>query len=137
MSNTADSLTALSRRTWIGLVIADVVLFVRPRQPHRQEQQPPRHRKQRVLHSLRDRRRAAHHAGDRQRDRGTPRSITMNPVRRAVAILGAVASILTVGVTSATSAASSGPPTLKLALNGRSVLVSGALQSGAKTSSPA
>ena len=28
MSNTADSLTALSRRTWIGLVIADVVLFV-------------------------------------------------------------------------------------------------------------
>ena len=55
----------------------------------------------------------------------------MNPVRRAVAILGAVASILTVGVTSATSAASSGLPTLKLALNGRSVLVSGALQSGA------
>lgn len=28
MSNTADSLTALNRRTWIGLVIADVVLFV-------------------------------------------------------------------------------------------------------------
>ena len=28
MSNTADSLTALTRRTWIGLVIADVVLFV-------------------------------------------------------------------------------------------------------------
>ena len=28
MSNTADSLTALSRRTWIGLVMADVVLFV-------------------------------------------------------------------------------------------------------------
>jgi hypothetical protein len=28
MSNTADSLTALSRRTWIGLVVADVVLFV-------------------------------------------------------------------------------------------------------------
>ena len=28
MSNTADSLTALSRRTWIGLVLADVVLFV-------------------------------------------------------------------------------------------------------------
>ena len=55
----------------------------------------------------------------------------MNPIRRAVAILGAVASILTVGVTSATSAASSGLPTLKLALNGRSVLVSGALQSGA------
>ena len=28
MSNSADSMTALSRRTWIGLVIADVVLFV-------------------------------------------------------------------------------------------------------------
>lgn len=28
MSNTADSLTALSRRTWISLVVADVVLFV-------------------------------------------------------------------------------------------------------------
>ncbi len=28
MSNTADSLTALSRRTWISLVLADVVLFV-------------------------------------------------------------------------------------------------------------
>ena len=28
MSNTADSLTALSRQTWIGLVVADVVLFV-------------------------------------------------------------------------------------------------------------
>lgn len=28
MSNTADSLTALSRRTWITLVLADVVLFV-------------------------------------------------------------------------------------------------------------
>lgn len=27
MSNTADSLTALSRRTWIGLAVADVVLF--------------------------------------------------------------------------------------------------------------
>ena len=27
MSNTADSLTALSRRTWIGLVAVDVVLF--------------------------------------------------------------------------------------------------------------
>ena len=46
----------------------------------------------------------------------------MNPVRRAVAILGAVASILTVGMTSVSSAASSGLPTLKLALNGRSVL---------------
>jgi hypothetical protein len=28
MSNTAESLTALSRRTWTGLVVADVVLFV-------------------------------------------------------------------------------------------------------------
>ena len=28
MSNTAASLTALSRGTWIGLVVADVVLFV-------------------------------------------------------------------------------------------------------------
>lgn len=28
MSNTADSLTAISRRTWISLVIADVMLFV-------------------------------------------------------------------------------------------------------------
>jgi len=28
MSNTAESLTALSRRAWIGLVLADVVLFV-------------------------------------------------------------------------------------------------------------
>lgn len=27
MSNTADSLTALSRRTWIGLVVVEVVLF--------------------------------------------------------------------------------------------------------------
>ena len=28
MSKTADSQTALSRRTWVGLVLADVVLFV-------------------------------------------------------------------------------------------------------------
>lgn len=28
MSNTADSLTALNRRNWISLVVADVVLFV-------------------------------------------------------------------------------------------------------------
>lgn len=28
MSNTADSLTALARRTWIGLILADVALFV-------------------------------------------------------------------------------------------------------------
>jgi hypothetical protein len=28
MSNTADAQTVLSRRTWIGLAITDVVLFV-------------------------------------------------------------------------------------------------------------
>jgi hypothetical protein len=28
MSNTANSLTALSRRTWIALVVADLVLFL-------------------------------------------------------------------------------------------------------------
>jgi hypothetical protein len=28
MSNTADSLTALGRRSWIGLVAVEVVLFV-------------------------------------------------------------------------------------------------------------
>jgi hypothetical protein len=66
MSNTAASLRALSRRTWIGLVI-----------------------------------------------------------------LGAVALIVGVATTSVSSAASSGLPTLRLALNGRSVRVGGALQSGA------
>jgi hypothetical protein len=66
MSNTAASLRALSRRTWIGLVI-----------------------------------------------------------------LGAVALIVGVATTSVSSAASSGLPTLRLALDGRSVRVSGALQSGA------
>ena len=55
----------------------------------------------------------------------------MNPIGRAVAILGAVASIVAVGITSVSSAASSGLPTLTLTLNGRSVGVSGALQSGA------
>jgi hypothetical protein len=55
----------------------------------------------------------------------------MNPIARAVAILGAVASIFAVGIPTATSAASSGLPTLTLTLNGRSVAVSGALQSGA------
>jgi hypothetical protein len=55
----------------------------------------------------------------------------MNPIGRAVAILGAIASIVGVGVTSVSSAASSGLPTLTLALNGRSVAVSGALESGA------
>ena len=55
----------------------------------------------------------------------------MNPIGRAVAILGVVASIVAVGITSVSSAASSGLPTLTLTLNGRSVDVSGALQSGA------
>lgn len=55
----------------------------------------------------------------------------MNPIGRAVAILGAVASIVAVGITSVSRAASSGLPTLTLTLNGRSVAVSGALQSGA------
>ncbi len=55
----------------------------------------------------------------------------MNPIWRAVAILAAVASIVALGITSVSSAASSGLPTLTLALNGRSVDVSGALQSGA------
>lgn len=55
----------------------------------------------------------------------------MNSIGRAVAILGAVASIFAVGITSVSSAASSGLPTLTLTLNGRSVGVSGALQSGA------
>jgi len=54
----------------------------------------------------------------------------MSPTRRAVAILGTVASILALGVTSVSSAASAGLPTLTLTLNGRSVGVSGALQSG-------
>jgi hypothetical protein len=55
----------------------------------------------------------------------------MSPTGRAVAILGALASILAVGMTSVSSAASSGLPTITLTLNGRSVVVSGALQSGA------
>ena len=55
----------------------------------------------------------------------------MRAISRAAAILGAGASILAVGVTSATSAISSDLPTLRLALNGRSVMVSGPLQSGA------
>jgi hypothetical protein len=55
----------------------------------------------------------------------------MNPIWRAVAILGAVASLVGVGMTSVSSATSSTLPTLKLALNGRSVNVSGTLQSGA------
>jgi hypothetical protein len=55
----------------------------------------------------------------------------MTVIGRAVAILGAVASIVGVGTTSVSSAAGSGLPTLSLTLNGRSVRVSGALQSGA------
>lgn len=55
----------------------------------------------------------------------------MNPIRRAAAILGAVASIVGVGITPVSTAASSRLPTLTLAVNGRSVDVSGALQSGA------
>ena len=55
----------------------------------------------------------------------------MSAIARAAAILGTIASIVGVGITSASSAASSGLPTLTLALNGRSVALSGPLQSGA------
>ncbi len=55
----------------------------------------------------------------------------MSAIARAAAILGTVASIVGVGITSASSAANSGLPTLTLALNGRSVALSGPLQSGA------
>ena len=55
----------------------------------------------------------------------------MTPIGRAVAILGAVTSIVGVGITAVSSAASSALPTLTLALNGQSVGVSGPLQSGA------
>jgi hypothetical protein len=55
----------------------------------------------------------------------------MRAATRAAAILAAGASILAIGATSATSAISSGLPTLRLALNGRSIVVSGPLQSGA------
>ena len=55
----------------------------------------------------------------------------MNPVTRAVAILSAVASIVGAVVAPASSAAGSGLPTLTLTLNGKSVGVSGPLQSGA------
>ena len=121
MSNTADSLTALSRRTWIGLV-ASRRGAVCPRQPHRQEQQPSRHRKQRVLRRVRDRRRAADHAGDRHRRQVTPGSIAMSAIARAAAILGAGASILACRHYIRDAARpSSGLPTLTLALNGRSV----------------
>ena len=55
----------------------------------------------------------------------------MSAIARAAAILGASASILCVGIASASSAAKPRLPTLTLALNGRTVLVSGPLQSGA------
>jgi hypothetical protein len=55
----------------------------------------------------------------------------MTPTRKAVVIIGAVASITGVCITPVSSAASRGLPRLTLALNGRSVRVSGSLQSGA------
>jgi hypothetical protein len=55
----------------------------------------------------------------------------MSAIARAAAILGAGASILGVGITSASSAPNPRLPTLRLALNGRSIGVSGALRSGA------
>lgn len=55
----------------------------------------------------------------------------MSAVARAAAVLVASASILGVGIASASSAAEPELPTLTLALNGTSVVVSGPLQSGA------
>lgn len=55
----------------------------------------------------------------------------MSAMTRAAAILCAAASILGVGVASASSANKPALPTLTLALNGKSVGVSGPLQSGA------
>jgi hypothetical protein len=55
----------------------------------------------------------------------------MRPTARAAAILGTAISMLAIGATTAASAAGSGLPTLRLALNGRSMAVSGPLQSGA------
>lgn len=55
----------------------------------------------------------------------------MSAISRAAAIAGVGASLLGVSLTASTSAASPGLPTLKLALNGRAVAVSGPLQSGA------
>jgi hypothetical protein len=55
----------------------------------------------------------------------------MNPSARTAAILGVVASIVGVGITSVSRAASSGLPTLTLTLNGRAIGVSGSLESGA------
>jgi hypothetical protein len=57
----------------------------------------------------------------------------MSAIARAAAILGASASILGVGIASASTATKPGLPTLTLALNGRSVVVSGPPQSGAVT----
>jgi hypothetical protein len=55
----------------------------------------------------------------------------MSVMAKGLAILGASASIVGAGIASASSGPSSRLPTLRLALNGRSVAVSGALQSGA------
>ena len=55
----------------------------------------------------------------------------MNPLARTAATLGLVASILGLGMTSVSSATNSNLPTLTLTLNGRSIAVSGSLQSGA------
>ena len=55
----------------------------------------------------------------------------MSAIARAAAVIGVGASILGVGLTGSTSAATSSLPTLKLALDGRTVAVSGPLQSGA------
>jgi hypothetical protein len=55
----------------------------------------------------------------------------MNPLTRTAAILGLAASIVGVGLTSMSSAASPRLPTLTLTLNGQSLDVSGPLQSGA------
>lgn len=55
----------------------------------------------------------------------------MSAIARAAAILVASASILGVGIASASSATEPELPTLTLALNGTSVVVSGPLQSGA------
>jgi hypothetical protein len=55
----------------------------------------------------------------------------VNPLAAAATVAAAVAMILTITITAVTSAASPSVPTLTLALNGRSVIVGGQLQSGA------
>ena len=130
MSNTANSLTAPSRRTWIGLVLADVALFVLANLTAKNSSHPGTASNvifiafvigAVLLITL----------AIATVVSVTPGSVTMNPIGRAIAILGAIALLVGVAVTSVSSAASSGLPTLTLALNGRSVAVSGALQSGA------